>query len=196
MNHEYPQKRIRFTGKFTDLIPSGFTFQKLFARNYCCYRLQTAGQNLWVWRHLGGYVEIDDNYDSSYLILEAILDPNVKRTVHDEVKNEDGSVLMPGWEMLELAIDRETQTIEVWDKCRHEPGFLINVRARERGVPFLDEERYDEIIDEVYEELRRYKRCFICNETEDRIRDLHDRGWLAIEDYPGSLKKPKKRGIQ
>ena len=30
-------KRIKFTGRFRDLIPMGLRFQKLFARNYRCY---------------------------------------------------------------------------------------------------------------------------------------------------------------
>ena len=34
---------LHFTGRFTDLIPNGWTFHKLFARNYRCYFYPTIG---------------------------------------------------------------------------------------------------------------------------------------------------------
>tara|TARA_R110000765_G_scaffold28525_7_gene68729 strand:- start:2060 stop:2548 length:489 start_codon:yes stop_codon:yes gene_type:complete len=67
---------IKYTGKWNELKPSGWTFQKLFARNYISYRKEfDDGEfTLWIWKHLGGYVEIEDLFSSktAYLI-QAIL---------------------------------------------------------------------------------------------------------------------------
>jgi hypothetical protein len=67
---------IKFTGDFKDLIPNGWTFQKLFARNYRQYH-KTCDGSQWgsgcrIWQHLGGYLEIDDLFDWSALIVEQI----------------------------------------------------------------------------------------------------------------------------
>ena len=65
--------RIKFTGDFKDLKPMGFTFHKLFARNYKVYEKD----GLWIWVHRGGYVEIDDHYGNSGYIAEMILDDTI-----------------------------------------------------------------------------------------------------------------------
>lgn len=59
---------IKFTGKFKDLKSMGFTFHKLFARNYKVYEKK----KVWIWVHRGGYVEIQDFYGLSGYILKAI----------------------------------------------------------------------------------------------------------------------------
>ncbi len=38
-------KYLRFTGKFKELIPLGYTFNKLFANNYIVY----LKENVWIW---------------------------------------------------------------------------------------------------------------------------------------------------
>ena len=59
---------IKFTGDFKDLIPMGFKFQKLFARNYKVYHKN----DVWIWVAHGGYVEIDDFYNLSGYIVKAV----------------------------------------------------------------------------------------------------------------------------
>ncbi len=69
-------KYVKFTGKFTDLIPAGWQFQKLFARNYRCYHKiveeHSVTPDFWIWQHLGGYFEIADFFSLSYLFVEFI----------------------------------------------------------------------------------------------------------------------------
>jgi len=60
--------KIKFTGDFKKLIPMGFTFHKLFARNYKVYEMN----KVWIWVAHGGYVEIDDFYNLSGYIVKAI----------------------------------------------------------------------------------------------------------------------------
>ena len=80
---EKPQncKLLRFTGKFKDLIPQGFKFHKLFAHNYRSYsrnidpnNKSDYGNTIWVWQHLGGYVEFMDLHERSYVLLEMAQD--------------------------------------------------------------------------------------------------------------------------
>ncbi len=70
-------KIVRFTGKFTDLIPDGWRFQKLFARNYRQYHKTCDGkpysQDCRIWQHHGGYLEICDfNREDSAAFAELI----------------------------------------------------------------------------------------------------------------------------
>lgn len=60
--------KIKFTGDLKQLVPMGFTFHKLFARNYKVYEKS----KVWVWVAHGGYVEVDDWYDLSGYIVKAI----------------------------------------------------------------------------------------------------------------------------
>ena len=61
---------IKFTGDFKQLIPMGFTFHKLFARNYKVYEKN----KVWIWVAHGGYVEIADFFSLSGYIMKAIWD--------------------------------------------------------------------------------------------------------------------------
>ena len=53
---------MKFTGKFTDLIPKGFIFQKLYARNFKSYRKQLEDHRIWIWVR-GREIEVDDWYN-------------------------------------------------------------------------------------------------------------------------------------
>lgn len=50
----------KFHGKFSDLIPAGFEFQKLYANNYrqYCYEITKYGNDIRVWQANGGTVEV------------------------------------------------------------------------------------------------------------------------------------------
>lgn len=65
---------LKFTGNFRDLIPLGFKFQKLYARNYRCYHTAHRkeghkGYSLWVWQK-DRRVEIEDWHEFEVLIIE------------------------------------------------------------------------------------------------------------------------------
>jgi len=67
-------KLFKFHGKFRECIPAGYTFSKLYARNYRCYWKNVKyGDHIWIWQQLGGYCEINDFYSHSGLIFEKIL---------------------------------------------------------------------------------------------------------------------------
>ncbi len=75
-------KVVRFKGKFKDLIPAGWIFQKLFAHNYRQYHKtcdgSEYGQSCRIWQHLGGYLEIQDLFDLSWVVVQQIADGKIK----------------------------------------------------------------------------------------------------------------------
>lgn len=75
--------KIKFIGKFKDLKPMGFTFHKLYARNYKVYEKK----KIWIWVAHGGYVEIQDFYSLSGYILKAIWDGTFPVYERDIVRN-------------------------------------------------------------------------------------------------------------
>lgn len=69
---------IVYLGKFKDLIPKGFIFQKLYARNYRSYRKEFKGVNtLWIWQK-GKNVEINDFGIHSAWFLDKIISSEYK----------------------------------------------------------------------------------------------------------------------
>lgn len=64
---------IVYLGRFKDLIPKGFIFQKLYAKNYRTYRKEFKNDNtLWIWQK-DRNVEINDFYSHSAWFLDKII---------------------------------------------------------------------------------------------------------------------------
>lgn len=66
MDFPRPTQYVKFKGPFTELKKNGWTFQKLFGRNYRSYKKNCDGEEhggttLRIWQHLGGYLEIDED---------------------------------------------------------------------------------------------------------------------------------------
>lgn len=61
-----------FCGNFRDLVPAGYTFAKLYARNYRCYYKDATYNTIWIWQSKRS-VEIDDLYSNSGLIIDKVL---------------------------------------------------------------------------------------------------------------------------
>ena len=74
---------IKFTGDFKKLIPMGFTFHKLFSRNYKVYEKNS----VWVWVAHGGYVEIRDFFSKSKHIARKIYDGTYPVNEKDVIHN-------------------------------------------------------------------------------------------------------------
>lgn len=89
---------VAFIGKFTDLIPDGWTFQKLFARNYRQYHKvadgSKYGQGCRIWQHYGGYLEIDVKDCSKDLSVEVI--EVIQNGKIDNLKSLINDVFNPG----------------------------------------------------------------------------------------------------
>ena len=92
---------IKFTGDFKQLIPMGFKFHKLYARNYKVYEKN----KIWIWVAHGGYVEIDDFYNLSGYIMQAIF--NKTFPVYEEDKIMMGRIFFKKGDRKPCMINRK-----------------------------------------------------------------------------------------
>ena len=69
---------IVYLGKLKDLIPKGWIFQKLYARNYRTYRKEFIGDTLWLWQK-DRNLEINDFYSHSAWLLNKIITGEYKK---------------------------------------------------------------------------------------------------------------------
>jgi len=78
-------KYIRFIGNFKDLKPMGYTFQRLYARDYNTYRKsidpEGYSDSIWIWQ-AGRMVECNDLHQYSYLIIQELIQKNRKGFRH------------------------------------------------------------------------------------------------------------------
>lgn len=135
---------IKFTGDFKKLIPMGFTFHKLFARNYRVYEKN----KVWVWVAQGGYVEISDHYNNSVHIAKKILDGTYP--VHEEDRDY-GIFVMKKGKPKACVINRQT-------------GEIMETRNYIRSLK--REEDYD------YENIRDVSLYLSTMETIKELRDM------------------------
>lgn len=69
-------KQLKYTGEFKDLVPLGFRFQKMYARNYRCYhtydvKKSEARISFWIYQK-GRNIEIEDWNGLEVSIIEYI----------------------------------------------------------------------------------------------------------------------------
>jgi hypothetical protein len=150
-------KYIKFIGKFKDLIPDGWTFQKLFARNYRQYHKTCDGekysQKCRIWQHYGGYLEIDDfDTDIGVALIENI---NVRQFGK---LNTSGFI----W-------DNETKLLHPRGS-----GFFSDIKRKENEIN----------PSELRQHLDRYRNIVVRHELLDMVQDLLNRKWIEIaEDH-------------
>lgn len=160
MNH----KLLKFHGKFKDLIPYGFKFQKLFAKNYRQYCLQIGSQHsstcIRVWQHHGGYVEFNDFYGASYHIFQALNDPNFRW-----IKKHG---------FYKATMNRNDSTIIPYDHEKHNPIFIMHKASKEGKT----DKESDILVMNCYDSFRE---CILNENLVKAIKGLQDKGWLVPE---------------
>lgn len=98
--------KIEFIGKFKDLIPMGYSFHKLYARNYRVY----SKNQIWIWV-AGKTVEIKDlSIANSFKIAKLIIDN--KYPVYDEYTNY-GPILFKKGEPKCVILDTKTGEVVI-----------------------------------------------------------------------------------
>jgi hypothetical protein len=162
-------KSIKFTGNFRDLKPDGWTFQKLFARNYRCYWKSIDPNNphddkVWIWQANGGNIEYEDFYSYSYLIFEIILNG-------DYIKGECnlGGDIYYRW-----VISRIHYTITPFVSEQHEDWYVRKYLAA-RKIP---DEEIDNQIKALHSEN---KRIIFDKDLVSFVLNMNNKGWLKIE---------------
>lgn len=173
------KKYVKFTGKFTDLIPDGWKFCKLFASNYRQYSKTCDGekysQNCRIWQHLGGYLEIADLFSNSWLIVQQIADGKI-----DEWATESRSFFEPHnlekhWWLL---VDYQDNKILGSNEAKQIKRLQWN-KWDEFQKKIISESDYNTFIKNYY---KRYREFNLRPEMITMIKNLLDKGWIKVMD--------------
>lgn len=172
-------KIVRFKGKFTDLIPNGWTFQKLFGCNYRQYHKTTTGekhgQGCRIWQHRGGYLEIDDLYsEMSAVFVQQIIDGKI-----DEWRSEMPNVFHTGKTVIQYQFFID-QTEKKFVASGTKEYSILN-RERFNLDPDINKEAFHAFCD-------RYRSWHAKPELVEMLKDLVHRGWIAVEDVSDNPK--------
>lgn len=167
MNNKY----VKFTGKFPDLIPDGWKFQKLFGRNYRQYSKTCDGEQYSqccrIWQQLGGYLEIEDLFDNSWQIVELI----AKNEIHN-YKTHHKAIprFCDAFDAYSFMIDKINNKFEKRDFNNHiKPKYDIDN---------LPENEQTEAYANYYKQWREFN---LDPKMIPMIQNLLDKGWIRVE---------------
>lgn len=153
---------LKFHGKFRDLIPNGFTFQKLFAANYRQYHYEQeaySSDDVRVWQHHGGYVEFSDWLSFSKQVVNALYDKDFKW----KVREFDGARV--------CVANLQTGYIEQYYKPIHDP-MCLHFKMEENGMG-------EHEMREAYKAFSRtYREIVVTPRMLREIRKLVNKGWI------------------
>lgn len=157
----YHNDLCKFHGKFTELIPAGWKFQKLFASNYRQYSFEvTPYEYIRVWQAHGGYIEIRDFYSATKQIVEAVLLNNFQWHTY------------AGLDSYGFTIDRETGKI-IPQLPEHDAMHVV--WTAEKAGKSADE--IGTLVDATY---KKYSKARIDGNMINAIKDLANRGWIKV----------------
>lgn len=153
---------LKFHGKFTDLIPAGWKFQKLFANNYRQYHIEPAGEyfnTIRVWQHHGGYVEIDDYFSNS----EAVIRHAVTYTKKEGSKFFDN---MP-------VLNKKTGQIEMYNREKHCDMWVYFDSEKKGESEEVCSQRVKQLFDT-------YRKCALEDKTIEYLKKMVELGWIKV----------------
>jgi hypothetical protein len=170
-------KIVKFKGKFKDLIPDGWEFQKLFARNYRQYYKTCDGekysQGCRIWQHLGGYLEVDNlDDDMSALLVQQIIDGKINEwgTRQIDIFSKTKETEIVYWFQI------DTQERKFYPKHSNE---YKEIKSKEWALwesdPADDDPRIKEFSD-------RYQSWRARPELIDMLKELVNRKWIVVEE--------------
>ncbi len=165
-------KQVKFTGKFTDLIPDGWTFQKLFARNYRQYHKTCDGekysQGCRIWQHHGGYLEIDELGDLSWVVVKQIQDGKLNEWAY-----QSKSIFAP----------KENKTV-YWFLVDMDNGVFLPYNSPEhirvKRSTYLSDGQLNTTSYDAY--AKRYREWNMNNDLIPMIQDLISKNWIKVVD--------------
>ncbi len=152
----------KFHGKFTDLIPAGWKFQKLFASNYRQYAYEVAPyKHIRIWQHHGGYIELDSLYGASKQVIEAVLLNNFEWQVYPNLNGSYGFTI-------------ENETGLMIPQLREHDGMHAFFLAETKK---LSPEEASRLADETYNKYTKHR---IDERIMNQIRNMADKGWIKV----------------
>lgn len=182
-------KIVRFTGRFANLIPNGWIFQKLFARNYRQYHKicsgEKYGQKCRIWQHHKGYLEIDDLFNNSWIIVSKIIDGTIK-----DFESQTWDLLYKKQTPTFLfKIDAEKSAIYPYHS---EEYAFINLQEWHlmKALPEFDLKEHNDLknkyqslaCDDINKHLQRFRSFILEQNTITMLQEMVDKNWLKIEE--------------
>jgi hypothetical protein len=183
------QKYVKFTGKFTDLIPNGWEFQKLFANNYRQYSKtcdgSKYGQGCSIWQHLGGYLEIDDFFSNSHIIVDKVASGKIGEWI-SQIKHREWDDTNKKW-FIDGTEDVCWTLFDTQDKVfypQHSPEYfqlcgLKYTKYDELKSGKITDAEFDKCMGEYF---HRYQERNFDLKLFKMIQDLLDKGWIEVVD--------------
>ena len=163
---------LKYHGKFGELRKRGFKFCKVFARNYMMWF--DAGPEIHddneirVWKHLGGYVEINGlNMSLTKPIAKIICSPDLLESFART------SQMFPGWKVYDFLIHNETLEVVKYNCHLHDSVFVFRDR--------LDDESAEAEIKEWHENFQlKHRRFTLAGDSWiiHRIREMYEEGLI------------------
>lgn len=164
---------MAFKGPFKDLKKNGFTFQRLYARNYMQWNFKNGikypAHDISIWKHLGGYVEIQDYGYLSKFLARAICTPGLLESYMRE------SVMYPELKNSRFLIVRETGETIKFEPELHESMYIFGRRFQ------ANEEGIDEVITKWGDDFRENYRKVVINSDDfiiPKIQEMYAKGWI------------------
>jgi hypothetical protein len=108
---------VKFKGKFRDLIPLGWKFQKMYASSYRSYILEPAkprSDSIYIFQHFGGYVEVCSLLEYTHLLVTFLSDSENRKLLRESMTTNSAY----------FALDRNQSILEILEFCHmfHEDG--------------------------------------------------------------------------
>lgn len=124
---------LSFKGSYKSLKLRGFHFWKAFARDYMVWTNEGPekhdGNDISIWKHLGGYVEINClNSVFSKAIAKIICTPD---SLEAYAKTSE---LFPNWKIYDFLIDMETLEVVKYEYKLHDSMWIFYDRKDEEGI--------------------------------------------------------------
>lgn len=111
----------KYTGRYKDLMPAGYKFQKLYARNYRTYRFQCSiNDSIWIFQK-GNDIEILDFYAKSGFLVQSF------------VKNRDRLSELYEDDFLRVRMDTKTGKLRHYDLAERRHAWKIEQRLHDRA---------------------------------------------------------------
>jgi hypothetical protein len=152
----------KYTGKYRDLKPRGYVFQKLYARNYRTYRKEFGCNDSILIYQKGNDIELMDLYSRSGLLINCI------------IKNRDK--LFDIIEDNHFHMRMNNKTGQIYNYNMGERRFIWKLERR----LYKRMEKYGKRALDLY--YKKWRIAFIPMDMIIEILDLYDAGLIGLED--------------
>lgn len=170
-SEKYPNL-LTFKGKFKDLKKNGFKFQRLFANNYMEWNFDNGEKygphRIWIWRHLGGYVEINDLYSLSKAVAKVLCTPEQLEQYLNTF-----TLMEETFSYYKFIVDRKTGECIRFNRDLHESIFIFGHRLKEEGI-HEEINKWHETFNEQYRVVNFNTKDWII----PKIQELYKLGWF------------------